>query len=131
MRIHGRLWQLAGVCVLVAGIAAFSKKVVSDEKARAGIEKLHQQDRDATLSGKADELVKLWDPEAVRIQAGRPAEVGRNVIYEDDKRWEANIGQRDRWLCAELEIQDLQIHGNWAFEWATFRTSRKQMVRPK
>jgi ketosteroid isomerase-like protein len=102
------------------GIAAFSKKVVSDEKARAGIERLHQQDRDATLSGKADELEKLWDPEAVRIQAGRPAEVGRNVIYEDDKGWEAKIGPRERWLCAELEIQDLQIHGNWAFEWGYF-----------
>jgi len=118
--ISKRLLQLAGVCVLVVGVAAFSKKGVSDEKARAGIERLHQQDRDATLSGKADELVKLWDPEAVRIQAGRPAEVGRNVIYEDDKGWEAKIGPREHWLCAELEIQDLQIHGNWAFEWGYF-----------
>jgi len=111
---------LAGVCVLVVDAAASSKKVVSDEKARAGIERLHQQDREATLSGKADELEKLWDPEAVRIQAGRPAEVGRNVIYEDDKGWEAKIGPREHWLCAELEIQDLQIHGNWAFEWGYF-----------
>jgi len=65
-------------------------------------------------------LEKLWDPEAVRIQAGRPAEVGRNVIYEDDKSWEAKIGPRQHWLCAELEIQDLQIQGNWAFEWGYF-----------
>jgi hypothetical protein len=78
------------------GAAAFSKKVVSDEKARAGIEKLHQQDRDATLSDKADELKKLWDPEAVRIQAGSPAEVGRNVIYEDATR---NQRASVRFLC--------------------------------
>lgn len=119
LRIRGQFWKLAGVCALVVGIASFSKKVVPDEKDRAGIERLHQQDRDATLSDKADELVKLWDPEAVRIQAGRPAEVGRQVIYDDDKRWEAKTGHQ-HWLCADLEIQDLQIHGDWAFEWGYF-----------
>jgi hypothetical protein len=77
-----RLWQFSGICALVVFAASCSGRMASDEKARAGIEQLHQQDRDATLSDKADELETLWDPEAVRIQPGRPAEVGRQVIYD-------------------------------------------------
>src|SRR5215470_18701110 len=51
----------------------------------SGIERLHQQDAAATLSDKADELAKLWDNDAVRIQPGRPAEVSKAVIYANDK----------------------------------------------
>jgi hypothetical protein len=36
--------------------------------AQARIERLHQQDVAATLSGKADDLAALWDNDAVRIQ---------------------------------------------------------------
>lgn len=85
----------------------------------AGIERLHQQDAAATLSDKADELANLWDSDAVRIQPGAPAEVGKAVIYANDKRWEASKGKQ-KTLCGHLEIQDLQIAGDWAFEWAYF-----------
>jgi hypothetical protein len=34
----------------------------------SAIELLHQLDIDATLADKADEMVKLWDDRAVRIQ---------------------------------------------------------------
>jgi ketosteroid isomerase-like protein len=118
--MHRRLLQLVGVCVLVVGTGWFAKKVLSaDERARKGIEQLLRQDREATLSDKADELEKLWDPEAVRIRPGRPAEVGRQAIYDNDKRWEAKPG-RERIVCYVFEIQDLQIHGNWAFAWSYF-----------
>ncbi len=83
----------------------------------AGVEQLHRLDSLATLSDNADELVKLWDDRAVRIQAGRPAEVGKATIYEDDRRWEASPG-RERSVCYDMEIQDLQFAGDWAFEWA-------------
>jgi ketosteroid isomerase-like protein len=111
-----RQWQVSGICALVVIMTACSGRVASDEKARLGIERLHLQDRDATLSDKADELVKLWDRDAVRIQPGRPPEVGRQVIYDDDKGWEVKPG-RERTRCYDLEIQDLQIAGDWAFEW--------------
>jgi ketosteroid isomerase-like protein len=94
-------------------------KINGSEEDRAGIERLHQQDAAATLSDKADELAKLWDNDAVRIQPGHPAEVGKAVIYADDKHWEATKGSQ-KTLCGELEIQDLQIAGDWAFEWAYF-----------
>ena len=86
------------------------------EADRAAIEHLHQLDEKATLSDSADQLAKLWDKEGVRLLPGRPAEIGAAVIYADDKRWEMSSG-RERDLCYDLEIQDVQIAGDWAFEW--------------
>jgi ketosteroid isomerase-like protein len=74
---------------------------------------------EATLSDQADELAKLWDSHAVRIEPGHPVEIGRAVIYADDKRWEAS-NTRPRTLCYKSEIQDLQISSDWAFEWGYF-----------
>jgi hypothetical protein len=91
-------------------------KSASENAARIGIERLHQQDVEATLSDKADELAKLWDSEAVRIQHGRAAEVGKVEICASDKRWEAKP-DRPRTLCYKSEIKDIQIAGDWAFEW--------------
>lgn len=88
---------------------------VVNAKARAGIERLHQQDVAATLSGKADDLAKLWDNDAVRIQPGRPVEVGKAVIVANDKQWEASGGHGA--ACYVAEIQKVQIAGDWAFEW--------------
>ena len=93
-----------------------TSKSSSEDAARIGIERLHQQDVEATLTDKADELAKLWDSEAVRIQPGRAAEVGNAEIYANDKRWEAKP-DRAKTLCYKPEIKDVQIAGDWAFEW--------------
>jgi len=84
-----------------------------------GIERLHEQDKEATLSDSADQLAKLWDKDAVRFHTTRPAEIGAAVIYADDKQWELSSG-RERTLCYDLEVQDIQIVGDWAFEWGYF-----------
>src|SRR5438105_9715028 len=86
---------------------------------RAEIEQLHRLDVEAPLADSADRLEELWDSGAVRIQPGQPVEVGRGVIHADDKRWETNDA-RPRTLCYQSEIQDLQIAGDWAFEWGYF-----------
>src|SRR5207237_1769407 len=83
----------------------------SAEQARIGIEQLHQLDVEATLSDKADELAKLWDSEAARIQPGRVAEVGKPEIYANDKRWESKA-DRPKTLCYKSEIKDVQIVGD-------------------
>jgi ketosteroid isomerase-like protein len=95
----------------------------------AAIERLHEDDKEATLSDSADQLAKLWDKDAVRLLAGRPAEIGAAVIYADDKRWEMSSG-RERDLCYDLEIQDVQIAGDWAFEWGygSLKTSKDGKV---
>ena len=89
------------------------------EADRAAIERLHEADKAATLSGSADQFSKLWDKDAVRFSPGRPAEIGAAVIYADDKRWEKSSG-RERSVCYDYEIQDLQFAGHWAFEWGYF-----------
>lgn len=119
-----KIYEQLGVTVIViAGVLVSrtegARESGSMQEAKAGIERLHQQDVEATLTDKANELAKLWDNEAVRIQPGRPAEIGKAVIYENDRRWEAKSG-RPQTLCYKPEIQDLQIAGDWAFEWGYF-----------
>src|SRR5213082_3033174 len=97
---------------------------------RNAIEQLHQLDVDATLSDKADELAKLWDSDAVRIQPGRAAEVGKSVIYANDKRWEASA-DRAKTLCYKSEIKDVQIVGDWAFEWGYFSYNDSSNPKPR
>ena len=105
------------VMMLVAGAVsapqATNPSVKQDLK---GIERLHEQDKEATLADSADQLAKLWDKDAVRFHAERPAEIGAAVIYADDKQWEMSSG-RERTLCYDMEVQDIQIAGDWAFEW--------------
>jgi len=105
-----------------------SSESSSEEADRIAIERLHRQDVEATLSDKADELAKLWDSEAVRIQPGRPAEIGKVEIYANDKRWEAKP-DRARTLCYKSEIKDVRIAGEWAFEWGYI--SYKDSSNPK
>jgi len=105
-----------------------SSESSSEEADRIAIERLHRQDVEATLSDKADELAKLWDTEAVRIQPGRPAEIGKVEIYANDKRWEAKP-DRPRTLCYKSDIKDVRIAGEWAFEWGYI--SYKDSSNPK
>ena len=116
---RGRAIPIVGSLLAVGTAVALSARENHPaQEAKIGIERLHQQDVDATLSGKADDLAKLWDDEAVRIQPGRPAEIGKATIVANDKPWEANGGGPT--LCYKAEIKDLQIVGDWAFEWGYF-----------
>src|SRR5207248_3338785 len=111
---------------VVAIIAAFvavnvSAQVASpnNEQDRMAIERLHQQDIAATLSDDADQLARLWDEEAVRLQSGSPAEIGKETIYSNDKRWQADL-HGGRTLSYKPDLKELQIVDGWAFEWGTF-----------
>jgi ketosteroid isomerase-like protein len=121
-RISKLLAVIAGAVItfiavrLAADVDSDTNQSPSAKVDRLAIERLHQQDIEATLSDKADELAKLWDSEAVRIQPGRAAEVGNAEIYANDKRWEAKP-DRAKTLCYKSEIKDVQIAGDWAFEW--------------
>jgi hypothetical protein len=132
MRIYGRLGAmliiLVGVLSTSAGVTLLAHENGSAQKARMAIERLHQQDVEATLSGKADDFAKLWDSEAVRLQPGGPPEIGKAVIYADDKR-EENSG-RGQNVCYRSEIKDLQIAGDWAFEWGYFSYKESANAKP-
>ena len=111
-----------------AEVDSRTRKNASEEADRIAIERLHQQDVEATLSDKPDELAKLWDNEAVRIQPGRLPEIGKAEIYANDRRWETKPN-RARTLCYKSEIKDVRIAGEWAFEWGY--VSYKDSSNPK
>jgi ketosteroid isomerase-like protein len=117
--------------IIVIGVLGGSERVAllardygPEQQDRPALERLHQQDVKATLSGKADDLATLWDNAAVRIGPGLPAEVGKAAIYANDKREEAPN------LCYKSEIQDLQIDGDWAFEWGYFSYKASAGTKP-
>jgi ketosteroid isomerase-like protein len=85
------------------------------------IERLHQLDLEATCTDKADEFVKLWDREAIRFPSKGPAEIGRDVIYAHDKASEKTNASKT--LGYKVETQNIQIAGDWAFEWNYFEYS--------
>jgi len=118
------------VCVLSASAAVtlLAHANSSAQQDTTAIERLHRQDVEATLSGKADDFAKLWDSEAVRIGPGQPAEIGKAAIYVTDKREEASgEGQS---LCYKPEIKDLQIAGDWVFEWGYFSFKQSANAKP-
>lgn len=113
MKTGAQFWTTAivmvGILAVGAGVEADSRQD-SAEKDRMAIERLHQLDVETTLTDKADELARLWDTDAVRIQPDGPAEVGKAVIYADDKRWEASKGG-EKTLCYRTEMQDADRRG--------------------
>jgi len=125
-----RTMSIVIVCLLSAsaGVTFLAHANSSAQQDRIAIERLHQQDIDATLSGKADDLAKLWDREAVRIGPDQPAEIGKAAIYETDKREEAS--DEGQSLCYKPEIKDLQITGDWAFEWGYFSFKQSANTKP-
>jgi uncharacterized protein DUF4440 len=117
----------------VAGLAS-APALAQDVQANPGsaaardgiaIERLHQLDVETTLTDKADELSKLWDNDGVRLTEGRSAEVGKAVIDADNK---LSRTKNPEWrtIYYKPEIKDVQIVGDWAFEWGYFETAHQE-----
>jgi len=104
----------------------------SVEQARAGIERLHALDVETTLSGKADDLAKLWDKDAVRLLPDSPVDIGKAAIYATDKKGEA--AGEGLHTCYKPDIKDVQIAGDVAFEWGYFaykESPKAKVIRGK
>ena len=76
---------------LVQGPASAESVTGGSAADRAAIQKLRQQDIDATLSLDQVALADLWTDDAVRLGPIPPAEVGKQAIRESNKRQTANI----------------------------------------
>lgn len=92
---------------------------------QAGIEELHRKDVAATLASDPKLLAELWTDDAVRLQPGGPAEVGLAVIRKNDQKQLAEHPGA-KVLSYRPEIKDVQIVGDWAFEWNDFEASYKE-----
>jgi ketosteroid isomerase-like protein len=91
----------------------------------ASIGRLHQQDVAATLSRNPRALAELWTKDAVRMEPGGPAEVGKQTIYINDSTHHARSPQTQIIRYAP-SITDVQIVGDWAIEWGHFDGAYKQ-----
>jgi ketosteroid isomerase-like protein len=113
---------LAAIC-LAAGVAQAAPAARSEAADRAAVERLHAQDVAATLSDDAEQLKALWDADAVRLQQGIPAEVGRAKIFADDS---SNLAKNHGHILSyAAHVQDLQISGDRAIEWGVFEASAR------
>ena len=114
------------VCALAALAGQGSSAAAGSQKSRAAdlaaIEKLRQQDIAATLARDPVALTDLWTDDAVRLGAGAPPEVGKQVIRASNERQTANKGFKA--LSYVPETKDLTfLDGGWAVEWRTFTAS--------
>ncbi|HKD11952.1 MAG TPA: nuclear transport factor 2 family protein [Thermoanaerobaculia bacterium] len=91
----------------------------------AAIEQLHRQDVAATLSGDPAALAELWTDDAVRLEQGEEANIGRPAIRAADERSRA-AHPKARIVKYVPEIKDVTIADGWAFEWGYFTGSYKE-----
>jgi uncharacterized protein (TIGR02246 family) len=85
----------------------------------AGIEELHRQDVAATLSGDPAALANLFTSDAVLLEPGSPAVIGKSAILAENGREKASHPGFREWSYTP-EIQDIQIVDDWAIEWGDF-----------
>jgi uncharacterized protein (TIGR02246 family) len=86
----------------------------------AGIEKLHAQDVAATLSQDPGALAALWTDDVVRLDPGKPAEVGKKAVLEANARMRAAT-PGFHVLSYVPDIKSVTItNDGWAFEWGYF-----------
>jgi ketosteroid isomerase-like protein len=111
---------LAGQVVQVPAASA-GRTTGGSAADRAGIEKLRQQDIDATLSLDPVALSDLWTDDAVRLGPVPPAEVGKQAIRENNERYKANIFKVLSYVPEPKEMTFLD--GGWEVEWRQFTVS--------
>lgn len=136
--MSSKSWMVAALCGVVAG---FFARGLYESPARArsapgpdtaGIAELHARDRAATLSGDARALAALWTPDAVRMEPGGAADVGRAAIFASDARDQAGRPRGWAVLRYDPDIRQISVHGDWAVEWGYFDSlwRRSAKARP-
>ena len=92
---------------------------------RRAIEKAHQQDVGATLARDPQALADLFTDDAVLLEPGAPAVIGKAAILAQNKK--ENLEHPDTKIVGyKPEVKDLQVVDGWAFEWDTFEGSYKE-----
>jgi uncharacterized protein (TIGR02246 family) len=124
-----RVYALLACAIVALGAAGWWLETLRRSNAHAqdmaSVEELHRQDVAATLAGDPAALARLWADDAVRLEPGRPAEVGKQTIRTQDEKQKAeNPGTTI--LSYEPEIIEVKFAGDWAIEWGYFNSSYKK-----
>ena len=88
------------------------------EDDKAAIEKLHEEDIQASLAIDVPKLESLWTNDIVTMAPGGPAIVGRDA---NEKKLEADAAKLKAMqiLAFDEQWQEVRIDGDWAYEWGT------------
>ena len=121
--------SIAVVCALTALAAQLPQRPAGAAPSQSGrgadlaaIEKLRQQDIDATVARDPVGLTDLWTDDAVRLGAGAPPEIGKPSIRASNERATANRNLKV--LSYVPETKDFTfLDGGWAVEWRTYTAS--------
>jgi ketosteroid isomerase-like protein len=124
--MSSKSWMVAALLGLVAGFFARgfyeipARARAAPGPDTAGIAELHARERAATLSGDARALSDLWTADAVRMEPGGAADVGRTTIFVEDARQQARRPHGWAALRYDPDIRQVSVHGDWAVEWGYF-----------
>ena len=118
------LLALAGFTALAGLTRLFGSGLLDDRttSARAGIEKLHQQDVSATLAHDPQALANLFTEDGVLLEPDAAAIIGRAAILAANQKDVADH-PGTKVLSYKPEIKDLQIQDGVAYEWDVFDAS--------
>ncbi len=112
---------LAGQVVQVPAVSAAKNR--ADRAADvAGIDKLRQQDINASLSADPVALTELWTDDAVRIGPVPPADVGKQAIRASNERMTANKDLKVVSYVPEHK-EMIFLNGGWEVEWRPYTLS--------
>ena len=90
------------------------------ERLRTEIDAFHLRDRDAAMSRDIGTLCELWTEDCVLLAPGRPPIEGRAAVWDYLREQHAVIEDVEI-LTYEQDFKEVEIAGDWAFEWGIFR----------
>jgi|SRR5215469_5884401 len=116
--------SLIPILVFVAGlvIGYFARSAAGMLQRRtpatdfAAIEKLHQEDIEATLTQDPKKLIDLWAEDAVKLIPGGPPAVGKQAIAATNEKFHAQYPGL-KFLSYTSKYKDLQVEDGLACEW--------------
>ena len=117
--------SLLTILVFVAGlgIGYFARGAVGTLQQRythkadlAGIERLHQEDIEATLTQDPKRLIDEWAEDGVRFTPGSPPAVGKQAIGAENEKFHAQY-PGFKALSYTAKYKNIQIEDGLACEW--------------
>jgi ketosteroid isomerase-like protein len=108
-------------------VPLYSADQADRNAAMIGINKLHDLDVKVTLLNSAKALSQEWTEDAVRLSPDGPPDVGKSAIFATDERSIASA-PGSAIVSYHPEIRDVQVAGDWAFEWGVFEGGYREAV---
>jgi ketosteroid isomerase-like protein len=90
----------------------------------ADIEKLHQKDREVTLSQDPKGLIEIWSEDAVRFNPGNPTAVGKQAIAAENYKFHSQY-PGFKVLSYAAKYKNIQIEDGMACEWGEHESQFK------